>query len=136
MARYTRIRGPAANFTLPNVSTLIPGLDFTRFWDDGELLIIISCRVNNAGGGTTTTDLEPFIDVTTPPGNPLRHTSVIGELFTLTGAYLVSFTEGIHRIRLQALSSTNNGAIVQAGGCSLICIQLPLWDQDVNLITL
>ncbi len=136
MARYSRIRGPSVSFELPAAVVLIPGMSITRQFDQGELLILYTARADNLTAAPTNFQLQLFLDGAATITPILLAQVPLGNSATLSGSALQPIDEGLHTIDLRAQGDAAVGDLVAARSAELIIIQLPLWDQAANLITL
>lgn len=132
MARYSSKRGPSSDFSLTDVFQTIPGCEITRYFDEGELLILFQSCVQITGAGPLTVWQKPFIDSLSevPIGeglNTIRGTS--GQKFMIGGHVLYPVSSGYKTISLRArVFEVATGALIRAGTGRLTVIQLPLWD--------
>lgn len=136
MARMSRVRGPAVAFEMVDSMTTVPGFSITRSFGRGTLDISVQFMVLNLVGSTVGPTVRLRVDgvathVTDPSFTILNNTEFWGFLRAL-----ISVTPGIHTIDFQILGSTSAGDTVIAGRSELIVIELPDWDDDINLVIL
>jgi len=136
MARYSRREGPTAPFEITATLTAIPGISITRYYDEGELLILAQAAIDQEQATTTEYRVDVFVDgvsITSP-----AHLTQLGATAeeTLTRIHLHPVTQGEHTIDLRIRGSGNVGDTVPAGGATLIVLQLPLWDSEADIIAL
>lgn len=133
MPRYSRRVGPAANFELTASFQPIPQLVVSRFFDDGELLIICKSRFLNGTVAVARVIVEITVD-----GSAIGHSRVVDDVpaadfgtFNPTAFWPIS--RGEHAIGLQASGVAAVGDLILAGGTVLAVIQLPLWERELDL---
>lgn len=136
MARYSRIIGPALDYTVTAVETVIPGFSVTREWDDGELLLLVSSRIAGSVLSSERMQLRPRIDL--DPATALNYILDTETTLDTTFAFatLLQMTAGRHTIDLTAVRVDPVAFTIRGGRTELILIQLPLWDSVANLVVL
>jgi len=135
--RYSRRRGPTANFECALGYQLITGMSITRFWDEGELLISGMASYNQAAGATSQFGLAIVLDaVTVLPQTPPTQTVLLGQTASLALKILQPIAQGQHTIQLWATGLAAAGDVIFAQSAELIVIQLPLWDATTDILTL
>jgi len=136
MARYSARTGPTANFELTAPFVTIPGFTITRSWDHGELFIAFGMTIlNGTAAGFSHGARVLLDDQVVGPDNWVQRSSA-GFQIVISGSLMTTIAAGAHLIELQADGAAAAGDVVQAGRCTLTVIQLPLWDTDVDIITL
>jgi hypothetical protein len=136
MARYSRVQGPIADFDVGGSLAQIPGIAINRFWDDGELLILFSSTYTNASGAAALPFWRLFLDAIAISGNYVAPSIPNGGIYTMTGHLFTTLAQGPHAIALQAAGAAAANDFITANATQLTVIQLPLWDDPANLITL
>ncbi len=134
MARYSRRTGPTIDLALTGGYADIPGLPFTRYFDQGELLILFAARYRNTTGAAATLDIRIQVDNLNPDHGRSVITVPTGQTIQPTNFLLHPITEGPHRISVIALANATAGNTIIANTCSLTVIQLPLWDADTDIL--
>ena len=137
MARYSQRLGPAAPFELTASMQTITGLSITRFFDNGELLISYYAQLFNS----TVIDPDGFYQVTLDgaviPASQLNRVMWGNSTFTdVCKTFLHSISAGVHTLAFQAQGTAAAGETIAANNALLTIVQLPLWDQDDDIITL
>jgi len=134
--RYSRRRGPAANYDCTAAFTLIPGLTISRYWDEGEILICTRAAIFNNAGGAGLFSISPYLDgVAILPAPPLFNIPNASNA-NISATLLQALTQGPHTLALYVLGLAPPGDIVLAQNAELIVIQLGVWDSDRDIITL
>lgn len=136
MARYSRVRGPAADFELAVASARVTGMVIDRLWDDGELLVLYSSRVANVTAAAARLFVQIVLDGSVVLGSARSAEVVVNGEATLTGALLLPVAAGRHVIELFGSGVAAVGDVVQVNATSFVVIQLPLWDDPANLVDL
>ena len=136
MARYSRVRGPAANFELTTTLTTVPGLSITRSFGRGTLDISIGCMFVNLVAGPVAFASRLRID-----GVAIQAADPLTDLLASTGVHfsqrlLQAVDPGLHTIDFQVSGSASAGDRINADTGELVVIELPEWDDDVNLVIL
>ncbi len=136
MARYSRIRGPNPAFEVTAANPIVPGMIITRYWDDGEILIILSSEYQNVSGAASTCTYILVLDgVAIGPAFSTPSVPNGGELMTSAHRF-APVQAGNHEIRIQVSGAAAAGDVLTLDGTELTVIQLPLWDDSAQLITL
>jgi len=133
MARYSRRRGPAADLALTLAGVEVTALTITRFFDEGELLLLFRCGIGNGTAGPITFRARLQIDGVNVSTLPPRNTIAAFLSGFLADAILAPVTAGIHTIRVMVEGSDIAGDILEQDTASLSVIQLPLWDTDADV---
>lgn len=136
MARHSRRRGPTADFELGAAFSPIPGLSVTRTWDAGLIYAAAAAAYTNASPGPTNASLRLLIDDTPYPTITAQQFVNNGANATLHFAALISITPGNHTIALQATGAAAAGDTITAGGTEFLLLQLPPWDDELDLVIL
>src|SRR3972149_5662392 len=102
MARYSRRRGPTAQFELTAAFQTIPQLTITREWDDGEVLILFRHRYNNTIAAQTVFQRQPLLDGAAAVGAIMRTNVPANSNLTTADFWFLPLTAGPHTIALQA----------------------------------
>lgn len=132
MARYSSRRGPNPAFDLLVTEETIPGLTITRHWDEGELLILGQASINN----NSAADRNYYIAIRVDGAGA---GSAYGLIHNANGEGLachacLKITKGEHTISLNAKGTGNPIERINIGAATLTVIQLPIWDQDTDII--
>lgn len=134
MARYSRRRGPVANFALTTTDQLIPGLTVTRAFDNGELLILAHARFDTDSGVTNPNRLSIYINGVQETHPFIEHHVQALQRAMLSLHHIVPTSRGTHTIDLRASSRTPAGDVLIRNTAELVVIQLPRWDQEDDLL--
>ncbi len=136
MARYSQIIGPAADFSVGGGFGTIPGFTITRFWDDGELLILAGAWYSRGAALGRTWELRAMVDALQQNHLWLAQFAENGQSSSISLSGIVPITQGLHTISLEASGDAAANDFIVAQGTHLTVIQLPLWDDTTGLITL
>ena len=134
MARASRRRGPAADFTIPAALTVVPNLTVTRFYNTGLLLIIFFLEVNNNAAIVETVVCRVLVDGTPQPNFLVGLQLPIGLAQNYGYTVIVPVTQGIHTIQLQAQRLTGGPDVITANSGELSVIELPAWDLQQDIL--
>jgi len=134
MARYSRRRGPAADFELTAASLLIPGLTVTRNFGRGTLLYMFSGTVFNGTAGTVNFQAQVLVDET---GSGVLNfldgvAAGLFSLFSFSG--IMPVDPGLHTVEVRMFGVAGVGDIVVQDRSVLSVIELPEWDRDDDFI--
>lgn len=133
MARYNRQKGPPVDTATTNVNTPIPGLTLTRWFDNGEALVLYNSGVLAGAAIPTNVVTQLFLDGTNvlsmqdnrvPTAN-IQHTHHAHDFLPLT--------EGFHTFEVQIAHNGANALTIMANRSALAVVQLPVWDQAANV---
>lgn len=134
--RYSRRRGPPADFELVGLAQLITGFRISRYWDEGELFIGISATVTNTAGGTCRFEFIPRLD-SVPFGPITLYTDIPNNTSGRNSAtFMQPITQGPHTIELYASGIAAVGDRIIAGSAEFLIIQLGVWDSIDDIINL
>ncbi len=136
MARISRVRGPNGNFTVPENFAEITGFRIERQFGSGTLLITGHCQIESTGGLIARPALAVAFDDTRIVQNGIRGFVAIGERSVVSFSHLITVTRGLHAVSLQIHWIAAAGGSVTSGRCELCVVELPEWDDDVNLVVL
>ncbi|KKN15102.1 hypothetical protein LCGC14_0989510 [marine sediment metagenome] len=136
MARYSRRRGPAVDFEMTDVFTLIPGMVIERSYGRGILLITGHVRLKNTTVAVAVANLKLQFDRVFISVQYLVQSVGVNENAVISFSFLQAIDPGVHTIELFALGVVAVGDRVLVGGSELIVIELPAWDQDDDIVTL
>ena len=134
MARYSRRTGPAVAFLLPLVATQIPDLIITRLFDNGEVLATFTVAINNLAASARNPFIRFRLDGISQSNPTVQYTIPAGGFFTFVATTLIALTRGIHTLSLEGTGITDLTQEVRANLGTFTAIQLPLWDQDTDLL--
>lgn len=139
MARISQRLGPSVDyfFVQAGVQEPIPGLTITRFFDEGELLVLYACTVNNENVAETEFRLKPRVDGQSLAGDSfmgMAERVPQGEAVTISGSFIKSIAAGVHTIALFCQASNVPNARVLDLRTVLTVIQLPQWDQPTDVL--
>lgn len=134
--RYSRRRGPTANHEATALWTTIPGMSIARYWDTGPLLICARAVMGNGSGGICNFSIRITIDSIPISGIPPTHHVPDTWNANLSGQWMEPITEGPHTIDLCVIGNAAPGDNIYANSAELIVLQLPLWDDETDFITL
>ena len=133
MARYSRRRGPPADFELSGGAQIITGLSITRFWDHGEILLLVNLGYSNNIVGNAVVTINVALDGISPflvvPQWSFTHTFFAN----LSLQTLIPTTEGVHTIDIIGTGNPVASDIILANKSTIVAIQLPLWDDPANI---
>lgn len=134
MARYSRRRGPPADFELTTAPQLIPGLTLTRFFDDGELLVSYGIQIRNASGGTRAIRPQLRLDGTNIYLGIIDEVVQSGTRIYITESIILPIVIGQHTIEVFCAGTDVVGDVASIDACHLTVIQLPHWDQSTDVL--
>lgn len=136
MARYSRRRGPEFDFALSTAPTRVPGMTITRFFDEGELLILAHARIREDAALANQVLLIPVLDGARLYQATHASSLVASGNLTMALTFLSPIAAGIHTLELQASVIAATAAALLADSAELVAIQLPSWDSDADITTL
>lgn len=139
MARMSQRIGPTADYSFvqANVQELIPGMTITRFFDEGELLILYTSNLENGGVPEASFRLRARVDGQSPALDVFhaRASRVMqGQAVALSGAYIKRIASGIHTIQLTCEVDVVPDTTARESRSSLVVIQLPQWDSAADVL--
>lgn len=136
MARYSRRRGPAADFELTAVAQAIPGFDILRSFGRGTLQFLFSGVFLNAGIGVVTIVGGFLVD----GGSlfPVGYSQVFapGIRGVISFGSLQPIDPGSHLLQVFLIGDAAVGEVVLADRSEFYVVELPEWDRDTDLLTL
>ncbi len=136
MARYSRRRGPLANFELTATFVTVTGFTIRRSFGRGVLDLSMTARCLNGTGATVIINTRFLLDgVVAGPGRTGISVPAAAR-GTVALRALVALTQGFHVVECQVIGGAAAGDVVEADSAEFVCVEIPVWDSDEDLITL
>lgn len=136
MARYSRRRGPTANYDMTGSFALVPGMTISRSFGRGTLLVCGHLRFSCIIVAGSLARFQAFLDGAGLGGSFGAITLANNDFRTGGFCILEPILPGLHTIELRVRGDAAAGDLVDAGSAELVVIELPEWDEDDDLITL
>ncbi len=136
MARYNRIRGPAAPFIMPAPFTLVPGMSITGQWDTGPILLIARARVSNGGPAAAPFAIQLWEDGVTISTVPMFLDLAATSAGTIPHTHLHLPAPGTHTYALAGSGNAAVTSLIPANAAELIAIQLNPENAAADLVAL
>lgn len=133
MARYSRRTFPAANFDLPVGFADIPQASLSRYFDDGEYLLLLAVFVANIAGLAQTPQFRLLLDGTALVPDVLPPDVPAGLTRTIHAQAFRPLAAGLHTFTVQGQADAPASLRLTLTRSTLSVIQFPQWDQESEI---